>query len=84
MPLKGFGGIWRPLKRPGRAREGGGGNNNKKKRKTQKNVDVIFHFFLPLPLALPSLLKASLFLHLLTLFIDSSSRQESSLLLATK
>ena len=23
MPFKGFGGIWRPLKRPGRARGGG-------------------------------------------------------------
>ena len=78
MPLKGFGGIWRPLKRPGRARGGGGGQRKKKK---QLDIICLFFFFLPSPPALPSLLKASLFPHLLTLFIYSRSRQESSLCL---
>ena len=39
MPLKGFGSIWRPLKRPGRARE-----VCKKKEKERKKVDTIFCF----------------------------------------
>ena len=82
MPLKGAGGIWRPLKSPGRA--GGGGKKKEKTRKWTSLFVVFLFFFFPPPLALPSLLKASLFPHLLTLFIYSRKQRKKQHLRATK
>ena len=54
MPLKGFGEIWGPLKRPGRASGGGGKEKTKKK---QLDIICLFCFFPPPPTRLSQPLK---------------------------
>ena len=57
MPLRGFAGIWRPLKRPGRARGGGGDGKEKTTKTSVHNVSIVFcfsSFFFPPPWPSPA------------------------------